>query len=82
MPTGNALLTQMTNTPIIPNSLAFWGMGQMGIAIKGPDAILYIDPCLSNVVEDLFGSWWYRAYPPPIAPEAVTNATYHFSSHE
>jgi len=82
MPTGNALLDQMNNTPIIPNSLAFWGMGQMGIAIKGPDAILYIDPCLTNVVEDLFGSWWYRAYPPPIAPEAVTNATYHLSSHE
>jgi L-ascorbate 6-phosphate lactonase len=82
MPTGNALLAQMSNTPIIPNSLAFWGMGQMGIAIKGPDAIIYIDPCLSNVVEDLFGSWWYRAYPPPIEPDAVTNATYHFASHE
>ncbi len=82
MPTGNALLTQMNTIPIIPNSLAFWGMGQMGIAIKGPDAILYIDPCLSNIVEDQAGSWWYRAYPPPIEPETVTNATYHLASHE
>ena len=82
MPTGNALLAQMANTPIIPNSLALWGMGQMGIAIKGPDAILYIDPCLSNIVENRLGDWWYRAYPPPIEPDAVTNATYHLSSHE
>ncbi len=82
MPTGNALLNQMNTLPIIPNSLAIWGMGQMGIAIKGPDAIIYIDPCLTNVVEDLFGKWWYRAYPPPIAPEAVTHATFHFSTHE
>ncbi len=82
MPTGNALLTQMNNIPLIPNSLAFWGLGQMGIAVKGPDALLVIDPCLTNVVEDLFGSWWYRAYPPPIAPEALTNVTYFLSSHE
>ena len=82
MPTGKALIEQMNSTPILPNSLAFWGLGQMGIAIKGPDAILYIDPCLTNVVEDLFGSWWYRAYPTPINPEEVTNATYLLSSHE
>ncbi len=82
MPTGNALLAHMTNTPIIPNSLAIWGMGQMGIAIKGPDAIIYIDPCLSNVVEEQAGNWWYRAYPPPIEPDAVTNVTFHLSSHE
>lgn len=82
MPTGKALIEQMNNTPILPNSLAFWGLGQMGIAIKGPDAILYIDPCLTNVVEDLFGSWWYRAYPTPVNPEDVTNATYLLSSHE
>lgn len=82
MPTGNALLTQMNNIPIIPNSLAFWGMGQMGIAIKGPDAILYIDPCLTDVVKELSGDWWYRAYPPPIEPNAVTNATFHLASHE
>ena len=82
MPTGNALLTQMANMTILPKSLAFWGMGQMGIAIKGPDGIIYIDPCLTNIVEELSGSWWYRAYPPPFEPDAVNNATYHLSSHE
>lgn len=82
MPTGKDLLAQMERTTILPNSLAIWGLGQMGVAIKGPDAIIYIDPCLSDVVRERFGDWWARAYPPPLAPEAVTNATYLISSHE
>lgn len=82
MPTGSDLLDQMNNLTILPNSLAIWGLGQMGIAIKGPDAIVYIDPCLTNVIEEIAGNWWYRAYPPPIAPETLTNVTFHLSSHE
>jgi L-ascorbate metabolism protein UlaG (beta-lactamase superfamily) len=57
-------------------------MGQMGIAIKGPDAILYIDPCLSDVVRERFGDWWARAYPSPLDPADVNNATYLLTSHE
>src|SRR5262245_48555275 len=81
MPNGKDLLAQMERTLIIPNSLAFWGLGQMGIAVKGPDAILYIDPCLSNIVEDKFGGWWARAYPPPLLPAQVNNATHFLISH-
>ncbi|MGJ3239202.1 MAG: MBL fold metallo-hydrolase [Anaerolineae bacterium] len=76
------MLEQMTNTPIMDNSLALWGLGQMGFAVKGPDAMIYIDPCLSDHVAEIAGDWWYRAYPPPIVPEAVTNADYYFISHE
>lgn len=82
MPQGNALIAQMQRTSVLPNSLAIWGLGQMGVAIKGPDAIIYIDPCLSDVVRERFGDWWARAYPTPLAPEAITNADYLFSSHE
>ncbi len=82
MPTGQALLDQMNSMPILPNSLALWGLGQMGLAIKGPDGILYFDPCLSDVVRHQFGDWWYRAFDPPLLPEQVTNADYIFSSHE
>lgn len=82
MPTGKALLDQMKNIPILPNSLAIWGMGQMGIAIKGPDAIIYIDPCLSNIVEEVAGEWWKRGYPPPLLPTEVNNAAYFLASHE
>ena len=28
-------ITQMQDIPVIPNSLAIWGLGQMGVAIKG-----------------------------------------------
>jgi len=82
MQTGQNLLDQMKNIPILPDSLAFWGMGQMGIAIKGPDGILYIDPCLSDVVRDMAGDWWTRAYDPPLLPEQVNHASYVLSSHE
>lgn len=76
------LIAQMNSVPVMPNSLAIWGLGQMGVAIKGPDAIVYIDACLSDVVREQFGDWWARAYPTPIEPEAVTNADYYFASHE
>jgi L-ascorbate metabolism protein UlaG (beta-lactamase superfamily) len=82
MPTGKDLLAQMQNISILPNSLAFWGMGQMGIAIKGPDAIIYIDACLSDVVRQSAGDWWYRAYPPPLEPTDLSNGAYFLTSHE
>jgi len=75
-------VTQMQNTPVIPNSLAIWGLGQMGLAIKGPDATLYIDPCLSDVVRERSGDWWIRAYDPPLLPADITNADYYLISHE
>ena len=48
MPPEHDLLAQMQRTPIIDNSLAIWGLGQMGVAIKGPEGLIYIDPYLSN----------------------------------
>jgi len=82
MPTGKDLITQMQNMTILPNSLAMWGLGQMGVAIKGPDAIIYIDACLSDVVREQFGDWWARGYPAPLQPAEITNATYYLTSHE
>jgi L-ascorbate metabolism protein UlaG (beta-lactamase superfamily) len=82
MPTGQALIEQMNTISILPNSLAIWGLGQMGVAIKGPDGIIYIDPCLSDVVRERFGDFWGRAYPTPLEPHEITNAEYILSSHE
>lgn len=76
------LIDQMNTLSVLPGSLAIWGLGQMGVAIKGPDAVIYIDACLSDVVREQFGDWWARAYPPPLKPEAITNADYYFASHE
>jgi len=82
MPTGKDLIAHLHNMTIIPNSLAIWGLGQMGVAIKGPDGLLVIDPCLSDVVRIQNGDWWARAYPSPIEPEALTMVNYYLASHE
>ncbi|MBX3002289.1 MAG: MBL fold metallo-hydrolase [Caldilineaceae bacterium] len=76
------LIAHMQRTQIIPNSLAIWGLGQIGVAVKGPEGILYIDPCLSDVVREQFGDWWQRAYDPPLLPEEITNADYYLITHE
>lgn len=76
------LITQMQQTPILPNSLAIWGMGQMGVAIKGPEGVIYIDPCFSDYVQEVAGPFWERGYPPPILPQQMTNVLYYLASHE
>ena len=47
-------------------SLAFWGLGQVGVAIKGPEGVLYVDPYLTD--SDGEGGSLPRTFPPPIAP--------------
>ena len=83
MPTAaSTLIEQMQSIDVLPNSLALWGLGQMGVAIKGPDATLYIDPALSDVLREQMGDWWTRAYDPPMPPDAITNANFYLISHE
>lgn len=67
---------------ILPGSLAILGLGQMGLAVRGPDALIVIDPCLSDVVRENAGDWWTRAYPPPLLPAELTGVDYFFISHE
>ena len=54
-------------------SLAFWGLGQVGVAIKGPGGVIYIDPYLTD--SDGEGGRVPRTFPPPLDPAAVTNAS-------
>jgi L-ascorbate 6-phosphate lactonase len=82
MPTGTDLIQRMQRTTPAAEMLALWGLGQMGVALQGPDAVLYIDPCLSDTIRERFGDEWYRAYPPPVEPDQVTNATYILVTHE
>lgn len=69
------MINQIERITILPNSLALWGLGQMGFVVKGPDAVLYIDPCLSYTLQS-------RAFPPPIDPHMITHADYVLCSHE
>src|SRR5512145_1261521 len=86
MVNGTGLVAQIRNTPVIPHSLAIWGLGQMGLIVKAPDAVIYIDPYLSDSVfdatRDQYGAAFQRAFPPPLKPEEATNADYILCTHE
>lgn len=73
------IAAHIDRTTVLPGSLALWGFGQMGIGVKTPSTLLYIDLCLS--VGDSEG-YWVRGYPPPIAPEQLPPAAYYLISHE
>lgn len=68
--------------PIIPNSLAIWGLGQLGLAIKGPDGLILIDPYLTDYCREQFGDACIRAFDPPIVPDQITDATHYLISHD
>ena len=54
-------------------SLAFWGLGQVGVAIKGPGGVIYVDPYLTD--SDGAGGSLPRTFPPPLSPAEISNAT-------
>jgi len=54
-------------------ALALWGLGQVGVAIKGPTGIVYVDPYLT--ASDGGGGNLPRTFPPPLSPDEVTNAS-------
>jgi L-ascorbate 6-phosphate lactonase len=83
---GKELIDQIDQLSILPNSLAIWGLGQMGVALKGDmNAVVYIDPVLSSVVsikEPQNANKFSRAFPPPVLPEEITNAAFVLCTHD
>ena len=61
-------------------SLAFWGLGQVGVAIKGPGGTMYVDPYLT--ANDGAGGSLDRSFPPPVRPNEVTNASAVLLTHD
>jgi L-ascorbate metabolism protein UlaG (beta-lactamase superfamily) len=85
--TGADLIRQMNGLSVQPDCLAIWGLGQMGVALKGADgAIVYVDPCLSNIIAERSpaakAEKFARAFPPPLQPHEITNAAYVLCTHE
>lgn len=78
----NRLIRQIEHTPILPDSLAFWGFGQMGIGVKTPRTLLYIDLCLSDLLREQIAAFWVRAFDPPMLPEQAPSANYYLVTHE
>jgi len=70
---GIGLIGRIDALEVGGRSLAFWGLGQVGVAIKGPEGVLYVDPYLTD--SDGEGGSLPRTFPPPIVPAEVTNAS-------
>ena len=62
------------------NSLAFFGLGQVGVAIKGPSGVILVDPYLTD--SDGEGGTLPRTFPPPVQPAETTNAAAVLLSHD
>jgi L-ascorbate 6-phosphate lactonase len=82
---GSALVDQMKRTTPSHGALALWGLGQMGLAVKGARTTLYIDPCLSDLYPPdtpIAARSFKRAFDAPMLPAHVTNADFVLCSHE
>ena len=74
------MISSMDTLSVGERALAFRGLGQVGVAIKGPDGAIYIDPYLTD--SDGAGGRLEREFPPPLKPDEVTNASAVLLTHD
>lgn len=80
---GKDLIAQMNDLRVPAGALAMWGLGQMGIALKAGDDVIYIDPYLTGPMKTPTSTeFGVREFPPPVLPEEITNAAFVLCSHE
>lgn len=65
-----------------PGSLSLWGLGQAGVVIGGQDAVIAIDPYLSDSVDQVTGGAMKRRFPPPVQPHELANLDYVLVTHD
>lgn len=75
-----ALIAQINDLTVPRGQVALWALGQAGFVLKGSDTIAYIDPYLSNSVEDIGGP--PRRFPVPLDPALITHAQVVLATHE
>jgi L-ascorbate metabolism protein UlaG (beta-lactamase superfamily) len=83
--TGAALNQRVHALPVPYGTLALCALGQSGLIVKGGETIIYIDPYLSNYVEE--GGFappgtFAREFPPPLSPHEATHVHAVFCTHE
>lgn len=82
---GAALVAQVDSLAVPAGMLALWGLGQSGFILKGGQTVAYLDPYLTNSVDEAGyaprGSF-PRQFPPPLEPSQATHAQVVFCSHE
>ncbi|MFA9464881.1 MAG: MBL fold metallo-hydrolase [Velocimicrobium sp.] len=74
MKKGMDLIHEINNCMLDTASMAFWWLGQLGFVVKLGDAIIYLDPFISEHPD--------RKIPPLLKASEVTNADYIIGSHD
>lgn len=77
---GIDLVDRIDGLRVGERTLAFWGLGWVGVAIKGPTGVLYVDPYLTD--SDGEGASLKRTFPPPVEPRDVTDASAVLLTHD
>ncbi|MGG1878047.1 MBL fold metallo-hydrolase [Paenibacillus cisolokensis] len=78
--TPKMLIEEMNRTRTPHHTAAVWFLGQESVVIKGGDRIIYVDPYLSDELEQKAGI--QRAFPAPLSPSDVGNADVVLITHE
>jgi len=68
------LIRQIEHRPMNDDQLSIYFIGQSGYVIKTRDCTLYIDPYLSDYIENSSGlndPYMMRNYPPPFLPSKI-----------
>jgi L-ascorbate 6-phosphate lactonase len=83
-PGGCDLIAEINRTRLPAGGIALWYTGQSGFVVKGGDSVIYLDPYLSDFLEQYTHGRPdadARHFLPPLSPEDVTNANLVFGSH-
>jgi L-ascorbate metabolism protein UlaG (beta-lactamase superfamily) len=76
---GSPIVERLNAVEVAPGSLCFLGLGQVGVGIKGPGGVVYVDPYLTD-----YGGGegrLERVFPPPVEPGDVTDAAHVLVTH-
>lgn len=76
---GADLLEELKNTQVPEHMMAFWYIGQMGMAVKGAGLTLCFDPVLNDLCKP--DGTTRRNYEPPFGGEEWENLDYVICSH-
>ncbi|MGG3282025.1 MBL fold metallo-hydrolase [Paenibacillus solani] len=74
------LIEEINRTSTSEGMVAVWFLGQESVVLKGGNAIIYVDPYMSDELERKAGV--KRAFPAPLTPEHITNANMVLITHE
>ncbi|NMO95987.1 MBL fold metallo-hydrolase [Paenibacillus lemnae] len=75
--TGHELMEEIRTTVVPYGTAAIWFLGQESVVVKGGDTTIYIDPYYSSGEGTSS-----RAFPPPLAPQDITQASFVLITHE